>query len=531
MSGAGNPLDKTFAVLANCQNADADVVLLQAVVSPHNAIARRAAKCIGQRQSTQRIAELIKKTEQLGDAAVAELARAEERLAPALKQCLLNPKPDQRLLTLEFVRRTASVGQITQLLQLVDDPTNALQTQTSNVVRELVTKLAYRLAGTGQPGLEHLSDEAIHSTQMHLLNELDRRSEKFDDVRDQELYVECILLLGQSNCTAVRNVLDKRGSAGRHMVKTVLQKAQHPHLIDLVCESLTHNEPHQKLLQVFVSREDVPFVSRVLEWLPVPVTGSLEANLREIDELPWLSLEHATWNAIPQTLHAKAVKLINAFGVPKELKRDLKKWILTNSGPEGREAAGDLFENLADDETQQVLYEALSDENPEVEAWATHQLRSQKVPDAFEQLLKRLDATSDLVRDAARDELADFNLEKLYGYLAKMPPEMAAKCGAIVRKIDPNTATSLRAEMQHVFRWKKLRAARAAASLGMVDELLISLGQLTEDPDTTVRRTAIEALQESSSPDAIRLIERRLNDPNRVVRETAKRALSQLQPS
>lgn len=522
-----SPLDKTFAILANDANAEADAALLKAVVSPLEGISRRAARCLGLKPNQQRVTELIKLTNQLNNAAREELAKAEERLAPSVKQALQTSQPQQRMATLEFVRKTAQIGQLSCLLQLVDDPTNSLQTQTSEVVRDLVTKLAYRLAGTEQEGLQHLADEVIRATQMSLLNELDRRSEDFDDVRDQELYVECILLLGQSNCTAMKNVLDKRGSAGRHMVKTVLQKALHPHLIDLICETLTHNEPHQKLLQVFVSRDDVPFVTRLLEWLPATITGALAKNLREIDELPWMSVKHTTWNALPLGLHAKLVQLINALNLSKEFQHELKKWILANSGPEGRAAAGDLFKDLGDDETQEVLYEALSDENPEVEAWATHQLRSQKIPDAWDQLLKRLDATNDLVRDAARDELADFNLEKLYGYLAKMPPEMAAKCGKIIRKIDPNTANSLKSEMQHPFRWKKLRAARAAASLGMVDELLISLGALTEDPDTTVRRTAIEALQESQSAEALRLIEKRLNDPNRVVRETAKRALNQ----
>lgn len=521
-----SPLEKTFAVLANNQSADADALLLKAVVSSVDGIARRGAKCLGQKASPQRITELIKLVDHLGGGALEELAKADERLNPHLKPALQNPQPQQRAAALEFVRRASLISQLSLLLQLVDDHSNSLQTQTSDVVRELVTKLAYRLAGNEQEGLQHLSDEAVRSAQMGLLNELDRRSEKFDDIRDQELYVESILLLGKSDCTAVKNVLDKRGSAGRHMVKTVLQKAKHPHLMDLVCETLTHREPHQKLLQVFVSREDVLFVTRVLEWLPATITGTIAKNLEQIDELPWLSLTHATWLEIPLPLHGKLVQLINALNLPKEQKHELKKWILQNSGPEGRAAAGDLFNDLGDEEAQEVLYDALADENPEVEAWATHQLRSQAIPDKWDQLIKRLDSTSDIVRDAAREELSDFNLDKMFGLLAKLPRDKAQKCGEIVRKIDPNTANTLRSEMKKPAKTFKVRATRAAAALGMVDELLNSIGALTEDPDTGVRRIAIEVLQESASPDARKYIERRLQDPNRFVRETAKRALN-----
>lgn len=528
MGSSASPLDKTFAVLANSSASETEAVLLRALASSIDTIAQRAARCICAKPTEQRVAQAMKQSESLSQVALDEFARAEERLSTALKQPLQSAQADLRTQTLEFVRRAGLVSQLSVLLQQVDQASNPFQAQTSEVARDLVTRLAYRLAGKEElGGLKQLSDESVRQIQMQLLNELDRRCEKFDDLHDQELFVECILLLGQSHCTAVKNLLDKRGSAGRHMVKTVLQKASHPHLIDLVCESLTHKEPHQKLQQVFVSRDDAVFVNRLLEWLPTTITGDLEKNLRNIDELPWLSLTHATWLEIPLDLHAKLVSVINAVNLPVAQARELKKWILTNSGPEGRAAAGDLFKSLDDEESQQVLYEALADENPEVEAWATHQLRSQKVPDAFDQLIKRLEATNDIVREAARDELADFNLKKMWDYLAKMPDGTAIKCGQLLKKINPNTTVELREELQDPRRWKRLRGARAAAALGMVDEVLATIGQLFEKGDSTERRTAIEALQYSQSSDAKRWIERALKDSTRSVREAAQRAQSQ----
>lgn len=527
-SGLVTPLESTFAVLSANTSTEVDVLLAAGIGSSHEDVARRAARQVAAKPTLERVTAVAKQANHMHIAAAEEFASHGQELESTIQQILMAGDEAARKGAVDFIRQTASFSLLTSLIPIAEDGSHALHDVAFNSVREIVLRIADRFSGQEVRVLSHVAEDDLQRKKFDLLADFDRRSEKFDDLDAPQLLVECILLLGDLNCAAVKNLLENRGNACRHMVKTVLSQGSHPRLVNVVCHNLTREQPHQKVHQVFLTRTDVDFASRVLEWLPQSPSGTLAENLGLIDELPWLNVEHPTWQALPMSLHAKLVALINALGMEPTAKRDLKKWILQNSGPEGRAAAGDLFKDLPEDEAQEVLYDALSDENPEVEAWATHQLRSQQVPDAFQQLLKRLDATNDVVRDAARDELSDFTLEKMYPFIPKMPKATAMRAAEVMLKVDPTTTDTIRDELQHAYRWKKLRAARAAAVLGLVDNVLNAIGKLTEDPEASVRRSALEAIAESKSADSIPWVERRLNDPSRNVRLAAQKALDQI---
>ncbi len=527
-SGLSSPLDSTFAVLAASTSNEIDALLCAAVCSSHEDAARRAARQISAKPDLGRVTEVAKRSAQLNPGAAEEFASRIESLTSLLQQVLNSKDSTVSAGAIEFIEHTSSLSLVSTLIPIAEDGSHPLHDAAFKSVREIVLRISDKLSGIEVAALAHVKNDELQRKKFDLLAEFDKRSEKFNDLAAPQLMVECILLLGDLNCTAVKNLLENRGNACKHMVKTVLAQGSHPRLVNVVCHNLTVEQPHQKVHQVFLTRSDVDFAARVLEWLPQAPSGTLAENLGHIDELPWLDIEHPTWNSLPQALHAKLVTLINALGIDSSAKHQLKKWILQNSGPEGRAAAGDLFSDLPEEEKQEVLYEALSDDNPEVEAWATHQLRSQQVPDAFQQLLKRLDATNDIVRDAARDELSDFTLEKMYAFLPKMPKATAMRCAEVMLKVDPTTTDTIREELQHPYRWKKLRAARAAAVLGLIDNVLNAIGKLTEDPEASVRRSALEAIAESKSRDSLAWVERRLNDPSRNVRQAAQEALDQI---
>ena len=102
-----------------------------------------------------------------------------------------------------------------------------------------------------------------------------------------------------------------------------------------------------------------------------------------------------------------------------------------------------MLKIIPQDEASQILHDALNDPDAKVEAWATRRLRAQKLPDTFEELLKRLDRRLDVVRNAARDELFSFDLNYLMKILSKLSPAQAQLCGQALLKINPGAAEEL----------------------------------------------------------------------------------------
>ncbi len=169
------------------------------------------------------------------------------------------------------------------------------------------------------------------------------------------------------------------------------------------------------------------------------------------------------------------------------------------------------------------------DADTEVEAWATQQLRSQKVPDTFGQLLERLDSDRPQVRDAAREELASFNIERVFELFESLPPSTCHHCGQLLQKINPHVLEDFREELQHAFHWRRVRATRAVGELGLVDELLPSLSALLEEPEWSIRRAVIESLSHSDSESALKIIRSMAGDKQRQVREAVKVAVLTIQ--
>jgi hypothetical protein len=203
--------------------------------------------------------------------------------------------------------------------------------------------------------------------------------------------------------------------------------------------------------------------------------------------------------------------------------------MVKHGGAEGRMAAGDALLATHDDSARGVVLSSLFADDESVQAWATTQLRSQGIPEAFRLLLERVDSPLSEVRDAAREELASFDLFRMLDLFEHLPHEVCLKCGELLLKVDEECVTKLLKEMGSPIRRHRIRAARAAQALGMQKPALPGLTAMLDDSDAHVRRTAIEALGGMRDASAVRLLQGCLEDSSPRVRDAATRALREIQ--
>ncbi|MGZ0167952.1 MAG: HEAT repeat domain-containing protein [Planctomycetales bacterium] len=528
MSTSADPRSVAFEVLARHESAEAGEVLLQALESDDDEARRLAAATVVKRRGQQSILEIIRRVDSLDDKACQEFSQSPERFRVALQQALAGSDDGTRKSAITFIRRTANLEQFAALLDQLKSADESHCDLVEATVVELASQLTRRLRSNDESIFPWLVGVTLRAHQATMLAELDARTNQFGELSKPEVVLRLVLILGGPDDAAVRNLFMKRGELCRDVATKLLTEDSHPALLDLLGDFLAHHAPPAAAIEVVRTRADFEFVLHLLKQLPKQPTSYLAFNLARLNDLPWLQEPMEFVERLPASVHDRLVGFINHAPVEEETKTRLQAWTVRQSGRAGREAASDVLKHLSQEEASQILHDALEDKDPEVEAWATHRLRAQKLPNTFIELLKRLDRDQEIVRDAARDELFSFDLNYLLKIFGDLSPGQSRLCGQALLKINPNAPTELSREIDHPFRRRRIRAIEAAEALGFLDDVLSSLFEKLEDPEASVRYAVIEALGRIPTPESIKAIRKMTTDPHRLVRDSAASVISKL---
>lgn len=522
MSTTADPRSIAFDILARHKSDEAANVLMQALECDDDHARRLAAATVVKRRGQQSILEIIRRADSLDEEACKEFSQSPARFRVALEQAISKSDDQTRNAAITFIRRTGNFEQFATLLDELDSADKATAETVEVAVVELATQLTQRLRSNDESIFPGLDGAALRHHLSTMLDELDSRTKQFDKLSKPETVLRLILTLGGPDDAAVRYIFTKRGDNCRDAAAKLLTEDSQPALLDLLCDFLAYHAPPAAVLDVVRKRNDFEFVLHLLKQLPKQPSGYLAFNLAKLTDLSWLQDSMEIVERLPASVHDRLVAVINHAPLEDEARTRLKAWIIRQSGAAGREASSDVLKLLPEAEASRILHDALQDADPEVEAWATHRLRAQKLPDTFGELVKRLDRNLDLVRDAARDELFSFDLNYLLKIFGDLSPGQSRQCGQALLKINPNAPEELIREIDHPFRRRRIRAIAAAAAIGLLDEVLPSLLEKLDDPEASVRCTAIEALGRNPSPEAVQAIRKMTSDPHRQVRGAAE---------
>ncbi len=518
MSG---PLSKTFAVLAASPADEAHEVLAAALVSSDESISRLAALALADRTGMRGQLEVLNRLTQLSPAVLATLRAGSEKFDPALRQMLHGPAEQQQtaLTAVTWLRATEQIPQLIQLLQQTGLPAPAPVIDT---LRTVVTQLEDEFRNVS---VNDADRARIVARRDQALRDLDRALDHFDSLTAQDEIIESILILGPHHHPVVRRVLWHASADCRERAGNLLLTSRHPQVMQHNFESFRDPYPHPKAFEAVIKRADPEFLCELCRTFSQRANSAFEQNLKQIEHLSWLESSDPPLAFIPPPLQPALLGFVHSTKIAKERKAEVQDWLLRHGGPAGRMAAAERAGQQSQGVIREVLVESLDSEDEHIQAWAVTQLRQRAVPETFSLLLQRLNSPSAEVRQAVREELSDFNTERVLAMVSSLDAATGARAGALLRQIDDGAISKLQYELHSAVRARRIRAAQAAVKLGYQHDLWQELITLTDDADTLVRSTAAEVLASVREPAALAALETLAGDQQPRVRDAAHAAL------
>jgi len=278
-----------------------------------------------------------------------------------------------------------------------------------------------------------------------------------------------------------------------------------------------------------VRRSDQKFIMHLLRRIGYAPTATAAQNLKRMDTIAWLrnelsgaidELDDAAQHSLVQLVMACGMKRADAFRVIEH--------VLRHGRPGGRRAAAHALAQFNGAEANALALHALDDSDPEVQAAAAGQLRQRGIPGALNRLIELLDWPSEIVRQTARQSLAEFNFDRYLAAFDMLGDEVRRTTGALVKKVTPNVVGALGEELAARSRTRRLRGLGIAAAMDLVPEMTASIIELLGDEDHLVRAEAARALGQCRTDEALEALEEALHDRSVPVQEAALRSLRQL---
>ena len=366
----------------------------------------------------------------------------------------------------------------------------------------------------------------VSQTKHNVLTGFDRALSHFDELSHTRDVVEAVLILGDADNFAVQKSLVKGNADCRRLTGEMLLQSKHHGVMQLVLEFMSKNYPPPKVFEVMTQRSDAEFVAHLLRWLPNRLTAQQQKNFQQIESVAWIDPDRLTLETIAPSLQPALVNFVTVSGLPFDVKMKVHEWVVRHGTPEGRLAASNVLDSMDQSMAQEIVTGGLESEDEDIQAWATHQLRSQNVPEAIGLLVERLDSPMPAVRAAARDELQGFDISIMLDHFEKISPAVCLRAAQLIRKIDLDCVDKLRKELDSPIRRRKIQAARASVALGMHAELVPALIALLADTNPVVRRTGINSLATIRTAETIEALSGMLKDENERVRDEAVRVLT-----
>ena len=540
-------VERTADLLARSRDEAAADILREALDRTDDAFGVEAALAIGRHGSMRMKNDVIRRVGSLSARQKDALRHKATAFADATAHGLRSPERSERLQAIEWIATVGDFERFPMLIELLvgrvrrseggeaveDESASTAGGEEVSAIVLACEELVERMFDLfdGRDALEEVGERIRNADELRkvMAAALSEACLQLGTVPCPDQILQWTLILIDAESVALQKLANRLDEIDRSRLMRALLTGTHPGVMRLAWDLLRRGYPLPIVFDLWRQRQDPEFVCHLLDSQPtVPTTLQIQ-NLAQIDFVPWLADDpdeiEVRLRAIPPALLPNVVSLLELIALPNRQKKSVLRWLLANGDGPTRQRASAMFDLLGKQESHQIIADSLQHEDVGVQAWATGQLRPQDVPGAMRLLIERLDSPEEEIREAAREELSDFDFARMMRLIETDPDQVTPAMGRLILKVDPDTLDTARTELAHAIRGRRIRAVQAVVALEMAAELVDAIAALLDDSDMLVRRTAVEALGTVPTRASLIALDRACRDSSVRVRDAATEAM------
>lgn len=513
-------LATTFRVLAKTRNEAAIGVLIPALDSAHVAIQEGALAAILTRRSQAGHEEVLRRLPTMNERWKTVIGQHPGRLTHVLRDALLGAAPPMCQNACQAALLYREYDLIPVLLTVLEDRGNPIGDAAAETLTALIGQLYEELTKRR----EAASRRDPQTLRRYALNALEEAVEHFGRHRRREV-IEAFLLLANGNNTTLRQILGNPHHGGFLVVVDVLSRSSHAAIVRLLLSFLDDVHTPSAVLSVIGNRCDFKFLRHLLRKIGREPSAAVMQNLKRIVSVGWLRHGSTIVDQLDDDAQAAAVGLAMGTAVPRREVYKTIEHLLLHGKTGGRRAAARALAEFQGADANTAALRGLDDPDPQVQANILVQLRHRNIPSVLPRLVEMLDSRHAVVRNAARESLAEFTFARFVGAYDVLEDDVRRSTGTLVKRIDPQTIPLLKEEMRSPLRTRRLRSLEIARVLDAVDAAEEAIVSLLHDEDHIVRAEAAATLAAGHGEASRRALEDALNDRSETVIDAASRSL------
>ncbi len=518
-----NVIEKTIKVLEKNHSSISQAVLVHALNVSDEEISTRAALSLLYSGSGLGKTEIIRNIHRLAPEVTEEISANADLIRFSLHECLGHGTPELAINALHTIKAAKLYEEVPAMLQYMRRTKGELVQHAGQLFEKMIDELYDRKQQS-----DAAENEWLRTSIETVLGAIAEEVSHLDRLKHPRLLLQSIFILSHPGQSIPRMLIRNSDSHTLSIIWNILCKERHPGILHYLTDSLKQKYVHTKVLMILSERRDIEFRMHLINSVPKHPTVNQERNYKRLDSLHWLTEDVYLWDTIPEQAQGNLVRLIELIGISEREKIGLYEQALQFGSVEARKVAAEFRYSIDQDRYEQYILEALHSPDPEIEAWAVSELKHTKLPDKSRLLIERLDSPHEVVQEQARESLEMFDLQHAIEYCETAPLSAGKKIAELLLKINPGAIRELSRELANPIRTRRLRAARAVQVMGLQDQVQEALIELLYDTDPIIRRTVVEILAESPSPQVVSSISMLIDDSNPRVRSTVEKVLQDL---
>ncbi len=514
-------LERTLEVLSSTDNDAAAEVLLQGLVHAEPRWQSRVLEALLVRRCEAAGNEVLSRWSQLGPHQKQLVARKRGWISDSLRHAFAQPGDEAFIGACLAAREIGDYAQIPNLISVVLESRSASITELAG---QTVLRLADRMREELNRSRDYRTKRGPQLQRSQVMTSLERGVRNFQQHGCREL-IEALLLIADRRNTTVAQILRDPTDRAFAPLLDLLVNSPRPAIMELLLDFLDDTQTPLSALHAAMRRRDARFVRLLCRKIGQTPAAVVRENLRRIDNIPLMRQPSLLLQMLDPSEQPGAVQLAVASGIPQHQQLEFIDRMLQEGSVIGRRCAARALASLPGADADAVVLRALVDDDGEVKAAIAQQLREREIPDAVRSLVSLLESPQPVVREAARQSLADITFDRFLGSYDQWDDETRLAEGELTLQADGNFVGKLVTELLSKSRSHQRRALEITQLLRLGHQVEPTLAELATDDDQYVRLEAVRLLASLGTPLARQILRTAVHDKSALVQEAARLGL------